>query len=105
MEINERMSKRFGWLLGVVVLVTIGLLVACGSNYNPSSDGLVLVGSQGSGLIETFSFNLFNGHLSAISNTPTDTSSKVCVLKGFPGSIVVDPKGVYAYTILNGNTP
>jgi DNA-binding beta-propeller fold protein YncE len=104
MEINERMSKRFGWLLGVVVLVTIGLLVACGSNYNPSSDGLVLVGSQGSGLIETFSFNLFSGHLSAISNTPTDTSSKVCVLNGFPGSIVVDPKGVYAYTILNGNT-
>ena len=35
----------------------MGLLVACGSNYNPSSDGLVLVGSQGSALIETFSFN------------------------------------------------
>jgi Lactonase, 7-bladed beta-propeller len=103
MEINKRMSKRFGWLLGGVVLVTIGLL-ACGSNYNPSSDGLVLVGSQGSGLIETFSFNLFNGHLSEIANTPNDTSSETCVLHGFPGSIVVDPKGAYAYTILNGNT-
>ena len=52
---------------GIVVLVAIGLLVACGSNYNPSSDGLVLVASQGSGLIETFSFNLYNGHLSEIS--------------------------------------
>jgi Lactonase, 7-bladed beta-propeller len=103
-EINERMSKRFGWLLGVVVLVTIGLLVACSSNYNASSDGLVLVGSQGSGLIETFGFNLFNGHLSEISNTPNDTSSEVCVLNGFPGSLVVDPKGVYAYTIINANT-
>ena len=79
MEIIERMSKRFGWLLGVVVLVAIGLLAACGSNYNRSSDGLVLVGSQGSALIETFSFNLSNGHLSEVSNTPGDTSNKTCV--------------------------
>jgi DNA-binding beta-propeller fold protein YncE len=99
------MSKRFGWVLGaIVVLVAIGLLVACSSNYNPSSDGLVLVGSQGSGLIETFSFNLFNGHLSEISNTPENTSNEVCVLKGVPTSIVVDPKGTYAYAILNQNS-
>jgi hypothetical protein len=104
MEINQRMSKRFAWLLGVVVLVSIGVLVACGSNYNASSDGLVLVGSQGSGLIETFSFNLNNGGSSAISNTPADTSGQVCVLKGIPSSIVVDPKGAYAYTIIDGNT-
>ena len=93
MEINERMSKRFLWLLGVVVLVSIGFLVACGSNYNQSSDGLVLVGSQGSGLIETFSFNPFNGHVSAIANTPTDTSNKACVLNGVPTSMVIDPAG------------
>ena len=67
------MSKRFGWLLGVVVLVAFGLLVACGSNYDPSSNGLVLVGSQGSGLIETFSFNLFNGHLTRRSTTLRST--------------------------------
>ena len=104
MEINQRMSKRFAWLLGVVVLVSIGVLVACGSNYNASSDGLLLVGSQGSGLIETFSFNLNNGGSSAISNTPTDTSGQVCVLKGVPSSVVVDPKGAYAYTIINANS-
>ncbi|HEY6373312.1 MAG TPA: beta-propeller fold lactonase family protein [Candidatus Sulfotelmatobacter sp.] len=98
------MSKRFAWLLGVVVLVSIGVLVACGSSYNASSDGLVLVGSQGSGLIETFSFNLNNGGSSAISNTPADTSGQVCVLNGVPSSIVVDPKGAYAYTIINANT-
>ena len=64
------MSKRLAWLLGVVGLVLIGLLVACGTTYNSSSDGLVLVGSQGSGLIETFSFNLSSGHASAVDNTP-----------------------------------
>jgi 6-phosphogluconolactonase (cycloisomerase 2 family) len=104
MEINQRMSKRFAWLLGIVVLVSIGVLVACGSNYNASSDGLVLVGSQGSGLIETFSFNLNNGGSSAISNTPADTSGQVCVLNGIPSSLVMDPKGAYAYTIINANS-
>jgi hypothetical protein len=104
MEINQRMSKRFAWLLGVVVLVSIGVLVACGSSYNASSDGLVLVGSQGSGLIETFSFNLNNGGSAAISNTPADTSGQTCVLNGIPSSIVVEPKGPYAYTIINANT-
>jgi 6-phosphogluconolactonase (cycloisomerase 2 family) len=97
------MSKRLGWLLGVVVLVSIGLLVACGSKYNSSSDGLVLVGSQGSGLIETFRFNLGSGSVSAISNSPADTSAKTCVLNGIPSSLVVDPKGTYTYAIINEN--
>jgi 6-phosphogluconolactonase (cycloisomerase 2 family) len=101
MEINQRMSKRFAWLLGVVVLVSIGVLVACGTTFNASSDGLVLVGSQGSGLIETFSFNLGTGSVSAISNTPTDTASQTCVLNGVPSSLVIDPKGAYAYAIIN----
>jgi Lactonase, 7-bladed beta-propeller len=104
MEIKQRMSKRFGWLLGVVILMTIGLLVACGSSYNPSSDGLALVGSQGSGLIETFSFNPFNGHVSAIANTPADTANKVCVLNGVPTSIVVNPAGTLAYAIITARS-
>jgi DNA-binding beta-propeller fold protein YncE len=104
MEIKQRMSKRLGWLLGVVVLVAIGVLVACGSNYNSSSDGLMLVGSQGSGLIETFSFSLGTGSIAAVSNTPQDTSSETCVLNGEPSSIVIDPAGAYAYTIVNGNS-
>src|SRR5580700_784923 len=103
-EIKLRMSKRFGWRLGVVGLILIGLLVACGSSYNSSSDGLLLVGSQGSGLIETFSFNLNGGSVSAIGNTPNDTSNDVCVLNGIPSSIVIDPAGAYAYTIINGNS-
>lgn len=103
MEMNERMSKRL-WLLGVTVLVSIGLLVACGSKYNSSSNGLLLVGSQGSGLIETFSFTLNNGHVSAIANSPADTSNQTCVLNGIPFSIVMDPSGTYAYTVIQANS-
>lgn len=96
------MSKR-SWLLGVGALVLIGLLLACGSSFNSSTDGLLLVGSQGSGLIETFSFTLNNGHISAIANTPVDTSNQTCVLGGLPSSMVIDPAGVYAYSIVSGN--
>lgn len=97
------MSKRL-WLLGVGILVSIAVLVACGTNYNSSSDGLLLVGSQGSGLIETFSFTLDKGKISAIANSPSDTASQTCVLNGFPFSIVIDPTGTYAYTIIQKNS-
>jgi 6-phosphogluconolactonase (cycloisomerase 2 family) len=103
MEIKQRMSKRLGWLLGVVVLVSIGVLVACGTTYNASSDGLVIVGSQGSGLIETFSFNVGNGKVASVSNSPNDTSSQTCVLNGVPASLVVDPAGAYAYAVVMGD--
>jgi 6-phosphogluconolactonase len=96
------MVKRL-WLLGLAGLVFIALLVACGSNYNPSQDGLLLVGSQGSGLIETFSFTLSNGHVSAIANSPNDTANDVCVLNGLPASMVINPAGVYAFSIINKN--
>lgn len=95
------MSKRL-WLLGVGVLVSIGALVACGSKYNSSSNGLLLVGSQGSGLIETFSFSLNNGHISALANPPADTANQTCVLKGQPASMVIDPEGAYAYASILG---
>lgn len=101
MEINERMSKRFAWLLGAVVLVAIGFLLACGSTYNSSSNGLVLIGSQGSALMETFGFSLASGTISEILNPPSTTSTLTCVLNGQPSSIVIDPKGAYAYAIIN----
>jgi 6-phosphogluconolactonase len=103
METNERMSKRF-WLLGLAGLVLLGVLVACGSNYNSSSDGLVIVGSQGSALLESFGFNLNSGGVTDLANNPTDTSSETCVLNGLPSSIVIDPAGTYAYTIINSNS-
>jgi 6-phosphogluconolactonase (cycloisomerase 2 family) len=98
------MSKRFGWLLGAVALVLIGLLVACGSYYNASSDGLLVVGSQGSALLETYAFTLNSGSIYAVSNNPNDTSNDLCVLPGIPSSIVMDPAGTYSYVILNANS-
>jgi 6-phosphogluconolactonase (cycloisomerase 2 family) len=100
MEIKQRMSKRFAWLLGVVGLVLIGLLVACGNIYNPSSDGLVLVGSQGSALLETFSFDLTDGRIASVFNPPETTSQLTCTLPGIPSSMVLDPVGAYLYVIL-----
>jgi len=91
MEMKARMSKRV-WLLGLAVLISIGLLVACGSNYNSASDGLVLVGSQGSNQIQTFSFNLNSGHASGIGNPPATSEQ--------PAAIVVEPSGAYAYVIV-----
>ena len=103
METNERMSKRF-WLLGLVGLVSVALLVACGSNYDSSSNGLVLVGSHGSDVIQTFSFNLNSGHVSALANSTSDTASKTCIFNGSPSSMVVEPAGQYAYAIFNADS-
>ncbi len=85
-------------------LVLIALLVACGSSYNASTNGLVIVGSQGSAVLETFSFSLNNGHVSAIANSPNDTANKTCLLNGLPGAIAVDSTGSYAYAIINENS-
>lgn len=104
MEIKSRMSNRFAWLLGVGLLVAIGVLVACGTAYNSSSDGLVVVTSQGSGLLESFSFSLTSGHSATVSNSPSDTGDDVCVLGSLPSSVVMNPAGTYAYAILTQST-
>jgi hypothetical protein len=104
MEIKRRMSMRFAWLLGVTGLVLIALLMACSSTFNSSTNGLLVVSSQGSALLETFSFSLASGHVQTISNSPQDTADETCVLPGFPSSVVMDPAGAYAYVILTGNS-
>lgn len=98
------MSKGLGWLAGLVALVLIACLMACGSLYNPFADGLVLVASQYSSLIETFSFSLANGSIGYVSNPPSDTSFDTCILHGIPSSMVLDPAGTYAYTIMTANS-
>src|SRR5258708_22286069 len=91
MEISLRMCKRFTWLLAVMVLVSIGFLVACGSHFssNSSSNGLVIVPNQGSQVIQAFGITLSNGHVSQINTSPA--------ILGQPTAIILDPAGAYAY--------
>jgi 6-phosphogluconolactonase len=91
MEISPRMCKRFTWLLAVLVLVSIGFLVACGSHFsaNSSSNGLVIVPNQGSQVVQAFGITLSNGHVSQINTSPA--------VLGQPTAIVLDPAGTYAY--------
>jgi len=97
MEIEPRMSKRFGcgWL-GLSGLILAAFLVACGTKYNSSSDGLVFVASQGSNVIQSFSFSLTNGHIAGLSNPPATS--------GIPSGMILDPAGTYAYVIINQNS-
>jgi DNA-binding beta-propeller fold protein YncE len=97
------MLKRWAWLAGLAVLVLIAFLIACGRTYNPASNGLVIVTSQGSGLLETFSFSLLAGNNIPILNSPLNTQLLTCQLNGVPGPVVLDPKGDYAYTIVNAS--
>jgi len=97
------MAKRF-WLLGVAGLISVALLVACGSKYNSSSQGLVLVGSQGSSVIQTYSFNLNTGHAAAVSNSTNDTGNQTCLLNGSPADMVVNPAGTFAFVVFNSST-
>ena len=85
------MYKRFTWLLAVMVLVSIGFLVACGSHFsaNSSSNGLVIVPNQGSQVVQAFGITLSNGHVSQINTSPS--------VLGQPTAIVLDPAGTYAY--------
>lgn len=98
------MSKRFGWLLGLGVLVAIAFLVACGS-YSPSSDGLVIVPSLGSDVVQSFSFNLSSGHASRINSNPAIPGPPD---QGGPSAIVLDPSGQFAFVtsshLLNPST-
>src|SRR6266852_6342136 len=96
MEIMGRMSTRWTWLLGLIVLISTGWLVACGSHYKASSDGLVIVPSQGSGVLQAFSFNLSNGHTAQINTSPAVPAK--------PKAIVLDPSGAFAYVSLADGT-
>src|SRR5437016_3539193 len=99
------MSIRFPWLLGVLLLVSIALLMACGSHYSASSDGLVIVPSLGSGVVQSFSFNLSSGHASAINTPPAIPGPPA---QGAPTSIILDSAGAFAYVttthLTNGGT-
>lgn len=97
------MSKRFGLLGAMLGLVSIGFLLACGSNFNSSTDGLLIVGSQGSSALQTFAFTLNNGHISPIGNPTNDTANEKCLLNGSPAGMVTNPAGTFVFVIFNSS--
>jgi 6-phosphogluconolactonase (cycloisomerase 2 family) len=83
-------------VLAVVVLLAIATLVACSSTYSASNDGLVLVPSAGSAVVQAFTFSLTNGHVSLLNTSPSTL--------GLPTAMVVDPTGSFAYATTVPNT-
>jgi 6-phosphogluconolactonase (cycloisomerase 2 family) len=87
--------------VAILVLVAIGFLMACSSKYSSSSNGLVVVPTQGSpeatAVMETFSLDLSNGSMSQINNVNGPPTV------GLPGSVIIDPPGAYAYVIVYQN--
>src|SRR5712691_10133603 len=90
-EIKQRMRTRFTWILAILALVAVGFLMACSTHYKSSSNGLIVVPSQGSAVMQTFSLNLAYGHVSQINNSAGPPTP------GLPGAVILDPAGAYAY--------
>lgn len=101
------MRKRFTWFAAVVILISIGAVLACSTKYSSSSNGLVIVpslaggptesGNLGGPAMETFSVDLANGGVAQINNINGPA------IPGFPGQIVIDPAGSYAYVVVTQN--
>jgi 6-phosphogluconolactonase (cycloisomerase 2 family) len=94
MEIKRRMRTRFTWIVAIIVLVAIGFLIACSTKYSSSSNGLVVVPSQGSAVMETFTLNLASGATSQINNVNGPPTP------GLPTAVILDPAGKFAYVIM-----
>jgi 6-phosphogluconolactonase (cycloisomerase 2 family) len=88
------MRTRFPWIFGVAALISIGLLAACSTKYSSSDNGLVVVSTQGTPAMDTFSLNLGNGHITQIYNADAPPPS------GLPTSVVLAPGGAYAYVLI-----
>jgi 6-phosphogluconolactonase (cycloisomerase 2 family) len=91
------MRTRFPWMAAILTLVAIAFLVACSTKYKSVSNGLVVVPTQASPVMQTFSLDLSNGHVSQINNVNGPP------VPGLPGAVVLDPTGAFAYVIVNQN--
>lgn len=91
------MRKSFTWILAVAVLITLGVLMACTAKYAANYNGLIVVPSQGSAVMQSFSLDLGNGHVQQINNVNGPPTP------GIPTYEVLDPAGDYAYVITQQN--
>ena len=99
------MRIRLTLIAAVLTLVAIAFLMSCSSNYSSSSNGLVIVPTQGTiespqstAVMETFSLDLTNGGMSQINNVNGPPT------QGLPSSVIINPAGTYAYVIVAATT-
>ncbi len=92
------MRTRFTWIVGILALISIGVLVACSTKYSSSNNGLVVVSTQGNAVMDTFSLDLGNGHATQINNVAGPPTN------GVPTSVVLDPAGAFAYVLVTQST-
>lgn len=88
------MRTRFPWMVAILALLAIGFLAACSTKYKSVSNGLVVVPTQGTLVMQTFSLDLSNGHVSQINNVDGPPTP------GIPGAVILDPSGTFAYVIV-----
>jgi 6-phosphogluconolactonase (cycloisomerase 2 family) len=91
------MWTRLTWIVAILALVSMGVLMACGAKYSASANGLVVVPTQGSAVMETFSLDLANGRVTSINNVNGPPTP------GVPQSVILDPAGDFAYVIVQQN--
>jgi hypothetical protein len=100
-EIKRRMRNRFSSIraviLAVTALIATAVLVACSAKYASTSNGLVVVSTQGSAVMDTFSLDLGNGHMTQIFNSAGPPTS------GVPTTVVLAPGGSFAYVLLTAS--
>jgi len=83
--------------VAILVLIAIGFTMACSNTYSASNNGLVVVPTQGSAVMQTFSLDLGNGHLSQINNVNGPPTP------GLPTQVVLNPAGTFAFVIVQKN--
>jgi 6-phosphogluconolactonase (cycloisomerase 2 family) len=89
------MWTRLTWIAAILVVVAIGFLMACSTKYSHSSNGLVVIPTQASSVMQTFSLDLANGHISQINNAAGPPTSAL------PTSVILNPAGTFAYVLVN----
>jgi 6-phosphogluconolactonase (cycloisomerase 2 family) len=81
-------------MVALLALVAVAFLVACSTKYKSTSNGLIVVPTQGTLVMQTFSLDLSNGHVSQINNADGPPTP------GIPGAVILDPTGTFAYVIV-----
>jgi 6-phosphogluconolactonase (cycloisomerase 2 family) len=91
------MRTRLTWIVAILALVSIGVLMACSTKYTSSTDGLVVMPSQGDLVMQSFSLDINNGRMQQINNVNGPPTP------GLPTAVILDPAGAFAYVIVTQN--